>query len=128
MFPRALAPIFAVGLLALVGCGPAKLDVTKTYTLDAGEPQILFLDAQPKPQTITIEFESSASPITVLLIKDADVPKDEDGFIPTSKAIASKSNEKAATFSGEVPEKTASRVILRNASTKTSVKVRVTNQ
>lgn len=127
MFLRALAPFFAIGLVALAGCGPAKLDVTKTYTLES-EPQIIFLDAQPKPQKITIEFESSASPITVLLIKDADVPKDEDGFIPTSKAIAFKSGEKAATFSGDVPENTATRVIIRNASTKTSVKVRVTNQ
>ena len=128
MFLRAFSSFFGIGLVALAGCGPAKLDVTKTYTLDAGEPQIIFLDAQPKPQKITVEFESSASPITVLLIKDEDVPKDEDGFISTSKAIASKSNEKAATFSGDVPEKTASRVIIRNASGKTSVKVRVTNQ
>ena len=127
MFLRALAPFFAIGLVALAGCGPAKLDVTKTYTLE-GEPQIIFLDAQPKPQKITVEFESSASPITVLLIKDADVPKDEDGFIPTSKAIAFKSGEKAATFSGDVPENTATRVIIRNASNKSSVKVRVTNQ
>ena len=128
MFLRALAPIFAVGLVTLAGCGPAKLDVTKTYTVEAGEPQIVFLDAQPKPQKITVEFESSASPITVLLIKDADVPKDEDGFIPTSKAIAFKSGEKSATFSGDVPENTASRVIIRNANSKTSVKLRVTNQ
>ena len=125
MFIRATA--LAFGLVAFTGCGPAKLDVTKTYTFP-GEPQIMGLDAQPKPQKITVEFDSSEGTITVLLIKESDVPENEDAFIPTSKAIAFKSGEKAGTFSGDVPEKTATKVIIRNPSAKTTVKVRVTNQ
>ena len=129
MFARPFAFLLASGLVALSGCGPAKLDVEKTYTLDSGDAKIVLLDAQSKQQNITVAFESTDSPIIVLLLKDSDLQKDDDGsFMATSKAVAFKSGEKNSSFTAEVPANTASRVIIRGAASKTTVKVHITNK
>jgi hypothetical protein len=125
MMLRSSCLLFAAGLVALSGCGPAKLDVTKTYTMD-GTPQLVILDAQPKPQKITVEFESTGAEVTVLLIKKSDCPEGEEAFVPTAKAIASK-KDKSGTITGEVPEKTETLVIVRGG-TKTDVKLHITNK
>ena len=124
MLFRVPSVIFAIGLAALTGCGPGKLDISTNFTLD-GEPKLFFLDPQSKPQKITVEYESSAGEITVLLMKSADVPKGEEGFVPTGKAIAFK-KDKSGTFSGELPEKTEGQVIVRGG-IKTDVKIKIHN-
>jgi hypothetical protein len=125
MMLRSSCLLLAAGLVALSGCGPAKLDVTKTYTLD-GAPQMVILDAQPKPQKITVEFESSAAEVTVMLIKKSDVPEGEESFVPIAKAIVSK-KDKTGTITGDVPEKTETLVLVRGG-TKTDVKLHITNK
>jgi hypothetical protein len=125
MILRASALMLAFMLVSLSGCGPAKLDITKEYTLS--EPQIVILDAQPKPQKITVEFEGD-SEVTVLLIKAADAPDDEAEFVDVKKAIAYKKGEKSGSFSGDVPENTATRVIARSVSPKAKVKLHITNK
>jgi hypothetical protein len=124
---RLTAPLAAACLLTVAGCGPAKLDVERTWTLDA-EPQMLILEAQPKAQNITVTFDSTDTDVTVLLIKESDIPKDEEGIVPTSKAIAFKSG-KSGSFTGELPANTAAKVIVRSpGSKKTQVKVHLTNK
>lgn len=117
--------LLATGLVALCGCGPAKLDVSKEYDMD-NEPKMVILDAQPKPQKITVEFESTQGDVTVMLIKTAEIPKDEEAFVPTSKAIEFK-KDKSGTFSGDVPENTETQVIVRGG-VKTKVKLHITNK
>jgi len=127
MFLRFSALALGIGLVAVAGCGPAKLDVNKTYTLDSGDTQFVILDAQSKPQKITVEFESSAD-LTVMLIKSSDLGKDEDNFVDVKKAIAFKKGEKSGSFSGDVPENTETHVIVRNPSAKANVKLHITNK
>ena len=128
MLARISATILAVGFASLSGCGPAKLDVTKTLDLNTEDAKAILLDAQSKPQKINVEFEATNGTVYVLLFKDADVAKDEDGIVPANKALGSKANEKSGSFAVDVPENTATRVVVRNASGKTDVKVHVTNR
>ena len=127
MIVRFAAFILGVGLVALSGCGPAKLDVSKSYELESGESRVIILDAQPKPQKITVEYDSG-SELTVMLIKASDAPAGEEGIVLPAKAIVSEKGKKTGTLSGDVPEKTEAKVIVRNPAAKTTVKVRVTNQ
>ena len=91
-----------------------------------GDPEMIICPPQSKPQKITVEFESSKSEIVVMLIKSADIPKEEESAVPTSKAIAFK-KDKSGTFSGDVPANTETTVLLRGG-LKTNVKLRVHNQ
>ena len=122
---RSFVSAVAFACLVLAGCGPAKLDITRNYNMD-GLPQVLILDPQPKAQKVTVEYESSASEVVVMIIKASDVPKEEEGIVPTSKALAFK-KDKSGTFTADVPEKTETFVIVRGG-TKTDVKLRVHNQ
>jgi hypothetical protein len=121
---RSFSIVLAAGVFALSGCGPAKLDVTKSYTLD-GLPQMVLLDPQPKAQKITIDFEAGAE-VTVLLMKKSDCPEGEEGFVPVAKAIAYK-KEKSGSFSGDLPEKTEGMVVVRGGN-KIDVKLHITNK
>ena len=122
---RSICAAAALTLLFIAGCGPGKLDITKEYDMD-GDPQMIFCPPQPKPQKITVEFESDKSDIVVMLIKSADIPKEEESNVPTSKAIEFKKG-KSGSFSGDVPANTETTVLLRGG-LKTHVKVRVHNQ
>lgn len=116
-------------LLALSGCGAAKLDVTKTLVVDVGEAKSIDLDSQPKPQTVTVEFESAASPVSVYVFKSSDAPKDDDLFTANAtKAIGSKKDEKSGSLAVDVPENTPTRIVFRGAKSKTDVKAHVTNR
>lgn len=129
MFARVIAPLGVLACLALPGCGPGKLDETKNWTLEPGEGRAIDTPAQPKPQTITVEFESSAAPIDVLVFKAADA-RGDDGIIEAAadKALGAKRGEKSGSFSAEVPENTPTRVVARGARTKTELKLHVTNR
>ena len=121
---RAYCLLLATALVGFSGCGPAKLDVTKTYSMD-GLPKTVILEAQPKKQNITVEFESTAE-VTVMLIKKADCPEGEEGFVATAKAISFK-KDKSGTITGELPEKTEGLVVIRGGN-KIDVKLHITNK
>ncbi len=127
MLARFSCLALAIGLISVAGCGPAKLDVTKNWTLD--EPKMVLLDAQPKPQTIKVDFEAD-NPVIVLVVKDSDLAKDDDGgFTPANKALAaSKAGEKKGEFSADLPANTAARVVARTSGGKATIKLHVTNQ
>lgn len=121
----------ALSLLLAAGCGPAKLNETKTLqlnkeTMAAG----LDLSAQKKPQTVTVEFSSSDGEVSVGVFKMEDL-KDDDAMVivPSSKAIGNKVvRGKSDTFSVEIPENTATRVVVRgHTAAKTDVTLKVTN-
>src|SRR6266700_2315065 len=104
-----LCRLLPVALVAFVfaGCGPAKLDESKTLSLSGETPaKSIDLDAQSKPQTITVDFSSSAGDVSVLVFKKSDAPTDDDLLsAPPNKAIAMKKG-KADTFTAEIPENT----------------------
>ena len=129
MLVRFLFAACALGLFAASGCGPAKLNQSKTISIDAGDTQAMDLDAQPKPQKITVEFASSAGEVSVYVYKEADA-KGEPGLLNAeankAKALASKKS-KGETFTVDVPENTAVRVIFQ-ADKKADVTVKLTNK
>jgi hypothetical protein len=118
----------ALGLL-VAGCGPAKLNETKTLTLDKETMATsLSLSAQPKPQTITVEFSSSEGEVTVGVFKQDDIKdNDEMATVALGKALGHKKG-KSESFTVDVPENTATRVVARgHTAAKTDVTVKVTN-
>jgi hypothetical protein len=130
MLYRCVSIAVAVGLVSLTGCRPGKLDETRTLSLGGDVvAQGLDLPAQSKPQTINIEFSSSAGEVSVYLFKEDDA-KGEDGLTSANptKAIAKKTNSKGDSFSAEVPPNTSTRVIIRGGGNKTDVTIKVTNQ
>ncbi len=114
--------------MLLPGCGPAKLNESRTIELDSGDAKAIDLDGQHKAQTVTVEFSSPNAEVSVYLFK-ADDAKGDDGLLGAdpSKALAMKKG-KSDTLSAEVPADTPTRVILRNATEKTSVNVKISNQ
>ena len=119
---------FACGALFLAGCGPAKLNESRTWELQAGASQALDLPAISKPQKISVEFSSTEGDVLVAVFKEEDA-KGEEGLVNADtnvkKALASKTS-KGETFSVDVPENTATRVIVFSRR-KTTVNLKVTN-
>jgi hypothetical protein len=114
--------------LLLAGCGPAKLNVEKTLDLEPGEAKSIDLDAQSKPQKITVDFKSSEGDVSVLLFKEADA-KGDDALLDADQAKAiEKKKGKEDSFTADVPENTAVRVIIRGAAKTTKVTLKVTNK
>ncbi len=130
MLYRCVSRAVAVGLIFLVGCGPGRLDETKTLSLGVNDAaQSIDLPAQSKLQTINVEFSSPESEVSVYLFKEEDA-RGEDGLTSANptKALAKKTNSKGDSFSAEVPPNTATRLIVRAGGNKTDVKLRITNQ
>ena len=130
MLSRLLA--LAISILLLAGCGPAKLDVSKTYNVGPNNPaQGIELAAQSKPQTINIEFSSSAGEVSVYVLKKSDYPDPDGNDLVTAdskKAIAAKKG-KAESFSAEIPENTAVWVAILNVgSEKSDVQIKINNK
>src|SRR5262245_13054525 len=127
MLTRSLAFLF-LGLL-LAGCGPARLNETKTLELTSEiQARSLDLPAVSKPQKINIEFSSSDKEVDVLVFKDEDVKSDDDlAYAASSKALGKMKGEKG-TFTVDVPENTKTRVVARlGPAKKSNVKITVTN-
>lgn len=124
MLARFFSLPLAAGLIALSGCGPARLDETKNYSLGAGEYRSIDPPSQPKAQTITVEFESTAADVDIGVFKESDAKEIES--VQFSKAIKAETGKKKGTLTADVPENTAYRVILQ-ARGKTDVKLHVTN-
>jgi hypothetical protein len=119
--------LLAVCLVGILGCGPGRLDETRTYNLaDATEAPYMELPPQSKAQTIKVEFESSAAEVDVGLFRAADVP--DPAMANFSKAMKAEVQKKSGSFSVDVPENTATRVIVANPKAKTDVKLHVTNR
>lgn len=127
MFARAiLTTLLAAGLVGLPGCGPAKLDVTKTMSLNGESPaKSVILDPQPTAQQIKVEFESADAEVNVGVFKEADANLDSLDF---SKAIAAEKGKKSGTVTADVPAKTGAQVVVEMVSKKTEVKLHVTNK
>ena len=127
--PTRLSTIFlACGALFLAGCGPAKLNESRTWELEPASPKALDLPAISKPQKLNVEFSSTDGDVLVAVFKEEDA-KGEEGLVNAdtnrSKALAHKSSQ-GDKFSVDVPENTATRVIAFSKK-KTTLNLKVTN-
>lgn len=118
-----LALLPAAALAA--GCGPAKLDLKKTYDVTPGDTQFIDLPPQPKPQRITVEFKS-ADPVTVGIFNTADINR--DAFLPESKARGIERAKTAGTVTADVGPGDATTVTISGAGKATQVELHVTNR
>lgn len=112
----------------LSGCGPNRLNVSKTYTLDVHEGRAIDLEPQRQPQKINIEFSVSDGEARVLVFRAEDAPGDE-GIMeaPVSKALANQRGSQGS-FSVDLPANTRARVVVRDLSKKAQVTLKVTNR
>ena len=120
--------VLVAGCMFLVGCARnAKLEEKKSYEVAPGEAQAIELDPQPKLQKLTVDFKS-AEDVNVLVFKEADC-KGDDALLTTDakKALASKKG-KAESFGVDIPENTATRIVIRDPAKKTKVDVTITNK
>jgi hypothetical protein len=129
-FRVVVSVLVAVTLVWLSGCGPARLNVNKTLELDSEEVKAIDLPAEPKPQKLTVEFSSSDGDVSVYVFKESDA-KGEEGLVTAAanskKALADKAGT-SGSLSVDIPENTATRVIVRSRGKKTSVNLKITNQ
>ncbi len=123
--PARLLTLAAAVFLLSSGCGPAKLDESRTYDLDPGEIKFLQLPAQPKPQRLTVEFEAT-SPIEVVIYKAEDAKDLEN--LPASKALASEKSKTTGTVVSDLNPDVATSIVVIGLGTKTTVKLHVTNR
>jgi len=125
----ALAPV----LLVVAGCAAKKLNESAKLTLDKEYgARALDIPAQKKATTVSVEFASSDGEVSVLVFKETDVPKTPDDealiTVSASKAIVRKRG-KGETFTAELPEGTAVRVVVReHTAAKTDVTLKVVGQ
>lgn len=117
--------LIAVALLAPAGCGPAKLDETKSYQLTPGDTQMMILPKQPKPQRITVEYESD-QPVEVGIYKSEDVK--EDSHPPSSKALAIDRAKASGTISADLSPDVATTVTVSALGKQANVKLHVHNK
>jgi len=110
-------------LLFVVGCGPAKLNESRNYSMVPGTPQGFDLPVIGKAQTLTVEFTSSAADAAVFVVKGPPAEMDEK---PAAASVLATGTGKSGTVTAAVPAKTAVRVQV-TAKGKTDVTLRVTN-
>ena len=127
MLARLFPFILALGLGFVAGCGPGKLNESRTWPMTSGDIQALDVPAIAKPQKITVEFTSTSADVTVLAVKESDA-SGKEGLVNAdpSKALAKKSG-KSGEFTVDVAENTAIRVVVTNVTAKTDVTLKVTN-
>jgi hypothetical protein len=118
----------AVSLSLVAGCGAGKLNESRHYELEPGLAQGFVCPEQSSPQKINIDFNSTDADVTVLLFNKTDV-KDDDSMphVDAGKALG-KATGKSGSFSVNVPEKTGTYVVVRDAKKSTKVDVKVNNQ
>lgn len=126
-----LAPavVLVAGFAFVAGCDRnARLEVKNSYDIAPQEGKAMLLDPQPKPQKFTVEFKAD-NDVTVLVFKDSDIPAGEDGIekADAKKALGQKKG-KADSFTVDVPEKTGTQIVMREATKKTKVELSVTNR
>lgn len=122
-----LIAILAIVLAPLAGCGPGKLNESRNLSLDPGDAKAMDLPAVSKPQKLKIEFSSTDAEVTVLVFKESDAAGDDGLLSSDPKKAIEKKTGKGETFTVDIPENTATRVIVRGATKKTDVSLKVTN-
>lgn len=115
-------------VLGSAGCGPARLNQSKEYTMDVGEARALDLQPQRQAQKLTVEYVVSNGEARVLVFRAEDAPGDQ-GLLdtPASKALASHRGSKG-DFTVDVPANTAVRVVVRDLTRQATVTLKVTNR
>ncbi len=135
MIARACGLLALLALVGLTGCGPGKLDETKSFTLDfKGEPGKSFtLPSQSAEQALTVEVTADHE-VDVFVVpaknqKDFDEAFNYKGR--SEKSIASKKGVKTDSLTATVPpnEEVAVAVYMSASnSEKTSVQLKMTNK
>ncbi|MBA2224807.1 hypothetical protein [Thermogemmata fonticola] len=123
-----LAMLLVTGVVLFGGCGPARLNVDKKYTMDVGDARAIDLEAQAKPQKVNVEFSVSEGEARVLVFRAEDAQGDE-GILeaPASKALSSQRGS-TGNFTVDLPPNTKARVVIRDLTKKADVTIKVTNQ
>jgi hypothetical protein len=119
-----LARLVPLVLLVVIGCGPAKLNESRTYPMVPGTPQGFDLPVIGKAQTLTVEFTSSAADVSVYVVKDPPAEMDDK---PAAASVLATGSGKGGTVTAAVPASTAVRVMVGGAKGKTDVVLKVTN-
>jgi len=127
---RACVVVLVAGLFALAGCGPAKLEVNKTVTVEPNEYNLIGLPKQSQAQKVTVEVDAT-EPVNVYVIDSSK----ETGFpdlSPEKQAEAAKYGKKTGvkkdSLTADVPENTEVTVAIGGATKKVDVKVAITNR
>jgi hypothetical protein len=127
---RACATVLAAGLLALSGCGPAKLEVKKTKTVAPQDYELVGLQKQPEQQKITVEVDAS-EPVNILVIDSASEPG-FDGKSPEQQQALAKYGKKMGvkkdSLAADVPANTAVTVAIGGAPKTAEVKYSISNR
>ncbi|GIW84635.1 MAG: hypothetical protein WHU94_01380 [Thermogemmata sp.] len=123
-----LAMVLMTGTVLLGGCGPARLNVDKKYTMDVGDGRAIDLEAQKKPQKVKVEFSVSDGEARVLVFRAEDA-QGEEGILeaPASKALGSQRGS-TGSFTVDLPPDTKARIVIRDLTKKADVTIKVTNQ
>lgn len=123
-----LAMVLMTGTVLLGGCGPARLNVDKKYTMDVGDGRAIDLEAQKKPQKVKVEFSVSDGEARVLVFRAEDA-QGEEGILeaPASKALGSQRGS-TGNFTVDLPPDTKARIVIRDLTKKADVTIKVTNQ
>ncbi|MCX8140231.1 MAG: hypothetical protein N3E46_11160 [Gemmataceae bacterium] len=123
-----LAMVLMTGTVLLGGCGPARLNVDKKYTMDVGDGRAIDLEAQKKPQKVKVEFSVSDGEARVLVFRAEDA-QGEGGILeaPASKALGSQRGS-TGNFTVDLPPDTKARIVIRDLTKKADVTIKVTNQ
>lgn len=119
-----LARLVPLVLLVATGCGPAKLNEARNYSMTPGTPQGFDLPVIGKAQTLTIEYTSSAADVSIYVIKDPPAEMDDK---PAAASVLGTGTGKSGTVTAAVPAKTAVRVMVGGAKGNTDVALKVTN-
>lgn len=122
----AAAAVLLAGLALAGGCGPARLDQNQTAEISPGSPKLYDLPAVPQPQTVTVEYDSSAGPVEIGIYRATD--EEDAETVRPDKALKHAKGESKGSISAEVPANTATRVAVGALKGKTSVKLHMTNR
>jgi hypothetical protein len=122
---RSILFLAAAVLLAPAGCGPAKLDEKRSYSVVSGETQMMLCPKQPQPQRITVEYDSD-QPVDVGIYKSEDVK--EGDVLPTSKALAVDRAKSKGSISADLGPDVATTVTVTGLGKTANVKFHVHNR
>ena len=130
MLTRACVVVLVAGLFALAGCGPAKLEVNKTVTIEPNDFNMIGLPKQSQPQKITVDVDAT-EPVNVYVIDSAK----EAGFpdmAAEKQAEAAKYGKKLGVkkdaLTAEVPENAEVTVAVGGGMKKSEVKISISNR
>jgi hypothetical protein len=120
------ALVLATSVLVAAGCGPPKLKEESSFALPSGGAKAVDLPAISKPQKVNVEFSSTTCEVYVYAIKDF---KERDGLdlVPGKAQTLAMKQAKDGSFTVDVPENTATRVVVRGGSEDTQVTLKLTN-